>query len=71
VCNTYLERASSIMNCCWRNERNKSSINLIKIEIAVTVNCKYTFKDFYAFVLREKDILKAAKQNKKCVFKFK
>jgi hypothetical protein len=42
------------MNCCWRNERNKSSVNLIKIEIAVTMNCKYTCKDFYVFVSREK-----------------
>jgi hypothetical protein len=32
---------------------------------------KYTCKDFYTFVLKEKDILKAAKSNKKYVFKFK
>jgi hypothetical protein len=48
------------MNCYWGGERNKSSINLIKGGIAVKMNYTYTCKDFYTFVLKEKDILKAA-----------
>jgi hypothetical protein len=59
------------MNCCWRNECNKSSTNLVKSEIAVKMNYKYICKDFHTFVLKEKDILEAAKSNKKYVFKFK
>jgi hypothetical protein len=53
------------MNSYWKNEHNMSNVNLIKIEIAVKMNCKYTCKDFYTFVFKEKDVLKAAKQNKK------
>jgi hypothetical protein len=37
----------------------------------VKINYKYTWKGFYTFMLKEKDILKAAKSNKKYVFKFK
>jgi hypothetical protein len=44
-----------------------SSVNLIKSETAVKMDYKYTCKDFYTFVLKEKDILKAAKSNKKYV----
>jgi hypothetical protein len=57
----------SIMNCYWRNEHSTSSTNLIKSEIVIKVNYKYTCKVFYTFVLMEKDILETAKSNKKHV----
>jgi hypothetical protein len=34
------------------------------------MNYKYTCKDFYTFMLKEKDILKAANSDKEYVFKF-
>jgi hypothetical protein len=48
VCNAYVERVVSITNCYWRNDSNKSSINLIKSETAVKMNYKYTSKDICA-----------------------
>jgi hypothetical protein len=59
------------MNFCWRNECNKRSISLIKSEIVVKMNYKQTYYDFYTFGLKDKDIQKPAKSNRKCVFKFK
>jgi hypothetical protein len=49
------------MNCFWRSEHKKNSVNLIKSEIVVQMIYKCTCKDFYAFVLKEKEILEAAK----------
>jgi hypothetical protein len=49
------------MNCHWRNKHNKSSVNFIKSEIAGKMTYKYNCKDFYMFVLNEKDILEPAK----------
>jgi hypothetical protein len=49
------------MNCHWRIEHNKSSINFIKSEIAMKKNYKYNCKDFCVFVLNEKDILEPVK----------
>jgi len=45
------------MNCHWRNELNKSSLNFINSEIAVKMIYKYNCKGVYVFVLNEKDIL--------------
>jgi hypothetical protein len=39
-CSAYVEKGFSLMNCCGRHERNNSSVNLIKHEIAVKMNCK-------------------------------
>jgi hypothetical protein len=38
---------------------NRSSVNSIKCENAVKINYKYTCKDFYTFMLKDEDILKA------------
>lgn len=58
------------MNYCWRNEHKKSSITLIGSEIAIKMDYTYTSKDFYTFVLKDKDILKVTK-TKKYLFKLK
>jgi hypothetical protein len=71
VCNAYVERVFSIINCYWGNEGNKSSVNLIKSEIAVKINYKYTSKDIYTFVLKENDILESITSSKKYLFKLK
>jgi hypothetical protein len=60
MCNAYVEGAFSIIDCYWRNERNRGSVNVTKTNIAVKMNCKYTCKKFCTFVLKEKDILDAA-----------
>jgi hypothetical protein len=71
VCNAYVERLFSLMNCHWRVERNKCSADLIKSEVQIKMNYQYCCKDFCFFVLRQKDLLEAAKSNTKCVLKFK
>lgn len=59
------------MHCCWRNEPDKSNINLLKNEVAVKLNYKYTVKNMYAFVLKKKDSLSQQSQIKNYVLKFK
>ena len=56
-----LEQVFSIMNCYWRNE-HKSSIYLIKGESAIKMNYKYTYKNYYTLVLKDKDISKQQSQ---------
>jgi hypothetical protein len=63
VCNAYVKRLFSLMNCYWRDERNKCSVNLIKSEVQIKMNYQYCCKDFYFFVIRQKDLLEAAKSN--------
>jgi hypothetical protein len=71
VCNAYVGRLFSLMNCYWRDKRNKCSVNLIKSEVQIKMNYQYCCKDFYFFVLRQKDLLEAAKSNTKYVLNFK
>jgi hypothetical protein len=35
VCNAYVERVFSVMDCCCGNERSKKCVIIIKSEIAV------------------------------------
>lgn len=71
VTNAFVERLFSLMVGAWTNDRNRCSIDLIKNEIQVKVNYSYTCQEFYKHVLKEKDLLDAARSNKKYKFKFK
>jgi hypothetical protein len=54
-----------------QNEHNESSVNLIKSDTVVKINYKYVCKAFYTFVLKEMEILKAVKSNKKYISELK
>jgi hypothetical protein len=61
-----LKRGFSIINCYLWNERNKSSVNLIKSKIAVKTNYGYICKDLYTFVHKDNYMLEAAKSTRIC-----
>ena len=45
------------MNCWWRNECNESNVNIVKCKTVMKGNFTHTCKDFYKFLLKEKDPL--------------
>ena len=59
------------MNGKWKRKHSKNNVNLIKSETAVRVNQKHTCREFYTFMLKDKDILIEAQSNKKYILKFK
>lgn len=65
----FTERVFSVMNVKWRDERNRSSINLIKNELFIYLNlnldCKISFETFK----NNQKLLACAKSTKKYVFK--
>jgi hypothetical protein len=71
ACNSYVQRANSL-NCeLLKGGMQQEQRILKKCETVVNIKYKYTCKDFYMFVLKDKDILEAAKSYKKYIFKFK
>lgn len=65
----FTERVFSVMNLKWREERNRTSINLIKNELFIYLNlnddCQTSFETFK----NSKRLLASAKSSQKYVFK--
>lgn len=58
------------MNCKWRDERNKASLNLIKNELLIYFNLNIDCKDAVQLFSRDPNLIQTAKSNKKYVFKY-
>ena len=69
VSNANCERVFSIMNALWTNSRNKLNFNLVKAELMMKMNFHMSCNEFYDFISKDKDLLKAAKSQKKYKFK--
>ena len=58
------------MNSKWRDERNRASLNLIKIELLVYFNLNIECKDALELLSKDTNLIQTAKSNKKYVFKY-
>ena len=63
----YCERFCSIMSFKWRSERNKCSMQLMKSELLIYFNLKNTRREFSEKIKRDLQLLKSAKNQKKCL----
>lgn len=61
----FVERIFSIMGNKWSDVRNRASVDLIKSELLITVNCELNCKEFYDYIKTEKALLKKAQTNEK------
>ena len=69
VSNANCERVFSIMNVLWINSRNTLNFNLVKAELMMKMNFHMSCNEFYEFISKDKDLLKAAKSQEKYRFK--
>ena len=65
VSNANCERVFSIMNALWTNSRNRLNFNLVKAELMMKTNFHMSCNEFYEFISKDKDLLKAAKSQEK------
>ena len=63
--NAKCERVFSIMNALWTNSRNRLNYNLVKAELMMKMNFHMSCNEFYEFISKDKDLLKAAKSQEK------
>ncbi len=69
--NDFVERVFSIMNNIWSNDRNCMKVDLVKAEICICVNYSMSCNEFSEYVIKNNELLRAAKSNQKYTFKFK
>ena len=69
VSNANCERVFSIMNALWTNSRNRLNFNLVKAELMMKMNFHMSCNEFYEFISKDKNFLKAAKSQEKYIFK--
>ena len=69
--NDFVERVFSIMQNLCTDERSSLSVETIKAEICTKVNFSMSCLEFSDYVLKNNELLKAAKSNKKYSFNCK
>ncbi|GBP52833.1 hypothetical protein EVAR_38995_1 [Eumeta japonica] len=67
--NAYVERVFSLMTMKWSNVRNRCSVDLIKAELLISLNIHMSCSDFINEYKNDVELLKAARNNKKYVWK--
>lgn len=65
----YVERIFSIMQNKWSETRNRCSVELIKSELMVTLNFEERCDEFFTNIRDDKNLLAAARSNKKYTWK--
>ena len=65
----YVERIFSIMQNKWSETRNRCSVELIKSELMVTLNFEERCDEFFTNIRGDKNLLAAARSNKKYTWK--
>lgn len=69
--NCYVERVFSVMKNKWHDTRSRMLVPLIKAELLVHFNFKLNCSEFLEFITCNKELIKAAKSDKKYEFKTK
>ena len=65
----YVERVFSLMKNKWSDVRNRSSVALIKSELIVTLNYEKSCSEFYTAALGDRELLAAARDQRKYKWK--
>jgi hypothetical protein len=63
--NAFPERIFSLMNSKWQRDKNRMSVALVKAELLVFTNYDLDCREFYSFVIGDRNILDAAAGNAK------
>ena len=69
VSNAYCEGIFSIMTQLWSKERNRMTENLVKAELQVSLNYNMSCWEFYEYLKKNPELLRAAKGREKYKFK--
>ena len=67
----YVERIFSRMANKWSDCRNRCSTELMRSELLITLNFKQSCSEFHNSALKDKELLSAARSNKKYTWKNK
>ena len=67
----YVERIFSRMTKKWSDSRNRCSVELMRSELRITLNFEQSCSEFYSNALKDKELLSAARSNKKYTWKKK
>lgn len=65
----YVERVFSLMKNKWSDVRNRCSVELMKSELMITLNYELSCTDFYTAVVKDKQLLATARDQKKYKWK--
>lgn len=65
----FTERVFSVMNAKWREDRNRSSLNLIKNELLIYFNFSFDCREAYEAFKNDSKLISCARSTKKYVFK--
>lgn len=55
----------------WSDSRNRCSVELIRSELLITLNFEQSCSEFYCSCLKDKQLLNAARSDKKYTYKKK
>lgn len=69
--NCYVERVFSVMKNKWHDTRSRMLVPFVKAELLVHFNFSFSCAEFVEFITSNKDLIKAAKSDKKYKFKTK
>jgi len=67
----YVERIFSRMTNKWSDSRNRCSVELMRSELLITLNFEQSCSEFHSTALKDKELLSAARSNKKYTWKKK
>lgn len=71
ISNANVERVFSLMKNLWTDERNRMRPELLKAELCVKVNFNLKCSEFFDYVCKQKELIKASKSDQKYNFKRK
>ena len=67
----YVERIFSRMTHKWTDTRNRCSVELMRSELLVTLNFEHSCSEFHSMAVKDKELLNAARSNRKYTWKKK